>query len=87
MIGALPGGCGSTPLPRPLLPVTGLPDPYDAKAGSALSVRTSGATYATFLTKDLRDSLSLGSFGSLIGNLSPGKAEVYVCDRPRATPI
>src|SRR3954451_13335824 len=89
LVGGLPGGCASTPLPTPLFPFcsaglpppggstplptplltsccSGLPDPYDAKAESAFRVRTSGATYATFLTKDLRDSLSLTLLGSPI---------------------
>jgi hypothetical protein len=32
------------------------PDPYEAKAGSAFSVRISGAVYAAFLRNDRRES-------------------------------
>lgn len=55
LIGGLPGGCGSYPLPTPLLPRL---DPDEANDGIAFSVKIAGATYAAVLRNFRLEELS-----------------------------
>ena len=66
LTGGFPGGCGSTPLPTPLLPFSRTSsDPVEANEGSAFNVRMAGVTYTAFFRRSRFDSSILFSFHSI----------------------